>query len=59
MYSPRCTGRVGSPGAGAASLFKSLIVAVAVIIILGVVAVAGLLKIAETGLSYGRKLVTA
>jgi hypothetical protein len=28
---------------------KSLIVAVAVIIILGVVAVAGLLKIAETG----------
>ena len=34
---------------GAASLFKSLIVAVAVIFILGVVAVAGLLKIAETG----------
>jgi len=49
MYSPRCTGRVGSPGAGAASLFKSLIVAVPVIVILGVVAVAGLLKIAETG----------
>jgi hypothetical protein len=49
MYSPRCTGRVGSLGAGAASLFKSLILAVAVIIILGVVAVAGLLKIAETG----------
>ena len=42
----------GAPSAlpaGAASLFKSLIVAVPGIIIFGVVAVAGLLKIAETG----------
>jgi hypothetical protein len=49
MFSPRCAGAPSALSAGAASLFKSLIVAVAVIIILGVVAVAGLLKIAETG----------
>src|SRR4051812_18473959 len=57
MYSPRCTGRVGSPGAGAAFLFKSLIVAVAVIIILRVVAVAGLLKFGQTGFGLRRCFV--